>query len=429
MVLSIALLALAALQAPRLVRIVSGEDSSTRARASYLEAGWNGFLVRPLLGWGPGSAAWTVSSFRVPVPGVNPWGEAVGDLHSLPVHLGYELGATGLLLASAVFVLFVLRRLRERREIRDPLPRLCALLGLLGAAVASLANASVAVSALPLAVAVVAGVALVGGGESSKLGSALPVRVYALLAALALLPLELARWHYDRAATGSPDRARAEVARAVELDPLFPLYRMRLALLQGSASEARRAAENGGAVSVLWTVAGVLGSSARLPWTGEALERACVLDPLDPFPPFYRMLLRQPEERAVIHGAHALMAEPRLAAAVFWEVHGNLLSGSLEAVRCWPGVDPGWKEGLIASSLHSTEGRGDGPTGWLALEIDTVPALSLSLPVFRRRPWPMQWPLVRVRQDLVDDLALPPATALPGTSVFAFTAEVCHVPG
>jgi len=423
--LLLACLGLAAFQAPRLARIASGDDSSAQARTSYLEAGWQGFLARPVLGWGPGSAPWTLSSFLTPVPGVNPWGEAVGDLHSLPLHLAYELGATGLLLALATFLLFVWRR-RGWRQSRAPLPLICALLGFLGAAVASLANASIAVPALPLALAVAAGAAL-AGGEAGP-GRELPVRLYALVAALALAPLELARWHYDRAATasqGRPDLARWEVARAVALDPLFPLYRMRLALLQGTAGEALRAAREAGSVPVLWTVAGALGAPAQLPWAEAALERACVLQPFDPFPPYYLMLLRQPGERAATHGAHALLAEPRLAAAVFWESHGSLLSQSLEVVRRWPGVDPGWREVLIAAS-PSPQSQG-GPAVRLALEIDTIPSLSLSLPIFRRRPWPVQWPLVRVRQDLLDPLALPPATVLPTTSASAFAAEVCRV--
>jgi len=40
------------------------------------------------------------AAFLQPVPGVNPWGEAVGELHSLPVQIGYETGATGLLTPS-----------------------------------------------------------------------------------------------------------------------------------------------------------------------------------------------------------------------------------------------------------------------------------------------------------------------------------------
>ena len=78
-----------------------------------------GFTARPILGWGPGSAPWTAAAFLDPVPGVNPWGESVGELHSLPVQLAYELGITGFLLAGGIAILFFVRRIAEREEGRD----------------------------------------------------------------------------------------------------------------------------------------------------------------------------------------------------------------------------------------------------------------------------------------------------------------------
>ena len=104
---------------PRLLRIASGQDPSARARSAYLEAGWKGFAARPVLGWGPGSAAWTAAAFLDPVPGVNPRGEAVGELHSLPAQLAYELGLTGLLLSLSLAAIFFIRRMSERQEGRE----------------------------------------------------------------------------------------------------------------------------------------------------------------------------------------------------------------------------------------------------------------------------------------------------------------------
>lgn len=424
-------LAGAAVQAPRLVWIAAGEDFSARVRSVYFEAGREGFLARPLLGWGPGSAAWTVHAFLDPVPGVSPPGEAVGELHSLPLQLAYELGGTGLTLALGIVAVFVLRRRAELQTSRDPALLGCGLLGLAGGAVASLGSGAIAVTALPLAAAVVAGAALSAAEREAGREPSLPMRIYAVAAALALLPSELARWRYDRALAAETEGRRAvarqALASAVRLDPAFPLYRMRLALFTDGETAARlalRAAEDGGAVPVLWTAAGLLGFSARSPWAGDALDRACALDPFGPFPPFYRMLSAPGSGAAPAYGAHALLAEPRLLAATSW--NPQLLGLSLEMVRRWPGVDPGWKEALLAAASVPVPSRG--PFLRLGLEIDTADTLrgqSLSLPVFRRRPWPARWPLVRIRQDLVLSLDLPPATTLPTTAPDAFR-RVCR---
>ena len=59
-------------------------------------------------------------------------------------------------------------------------------------------------------------------------------------------------------------------------------------------------------------------------------------------------------------------------------------------------------------------GERQGRTARLGLEIDTDPALALSLYTFRRRPFPVEWPLVQVRIKALARLDLPPATTLPG---------------
>ena len=424
--LAIALL-LAAYQLPRAFRIVAGSDPSARARGAYLEAGVRGFTARPILGWGPGSVPWTAAAFLDPVPGVNPWGESVGDLHSLSVQLAYELGLTGLLLVGGVAVLFFIRRIAEREEGRDPALLLGGILGLAGGALASLGSGALAVTALPLAAAVAAGAALAGSGRGpARPGSPLPVRVYATMALLLLSPLEVARWHYDRVRASRGVKAEAELAIAMRLDPQFPLYPMRLALLRlgdpggrGSATElSLRAARQAPGVSSLWLVAGILGPSA------DALEKACALDPLDPFPPFYGMVAAAADPDAEARGAQALLAEPRLLAATFWLRRPDLLAGALARARDWPGVDAGWKEALLAAGARS--GAGSGPAFQVALTIDAEEAQTLSLTAFRRSPWPVSWPLIEVRKPLWDGLQVPPAAASKGTSPDFFRASPCR---
>lgn len=193
---------------------------------------------------------------------------------------------------------------------------------------------------------------------------------------------------------------------------------MRLSLLQardpGRQSEASelalRAAWKGVAVPQLWLVAGIQGRAAKRPWAASALERACVLDPLDPFPPFYTMLAGGPD--AAVYGAQALLAEPRLLAAVFWERRPDLRGRVLKAVRDWPGVDAGWKDAMLAVPPPS----GQGPVSRVALLIDAEAGESLSLPVFRRRPWPAEWGLIEVRESALATAQIPPAAASRGTS-------------
>ncbi len=433
--------ALSLAQAPRVLRIAAGGDPSVRARSAYLAAGIRGFAARPMLGWGPGSTPWTATAFLDPVPGVNPWGESVGDLHSLSVQLAYELGVTGFLLAAALAVLFFVRRIAEREEGRDPALLLGGMLGLAGGAVASLGSGAVAVAALPLAAALAAGAALAGSGRGkARRSSPLPVRIYALAALLALVPTELARWRYDRAVAaagaGRAAAAEAELASAVRLDPAFPLYPLRLALLRAgrpaeqavAADLARQAAQQGKAVPSLWLVAGILGYSAHRPWAGGALEAACTLDPLDPFPPFYAMLVGPEDADAPALGAQALLAEPRLAAALFWGRHPDLLARSLAAVRAWPGVDDGWKEAFLGAAASLPPAAAGEPLSRLAVGIDDEAQGTISLTAFRRRPWPVRWDLIAVRQPALERLRVPPAAASQGTSAGFFHASPCRRP-
>lgn len=430
-------LAVAAFQLPRVWDIVAGNDPSAQARRAYSAAGVEGFQARPFLGWGPGAAPWTAAAFLEPVPRVRPWGEAVGDLHSLPIQLAYELGLTGLLPVLGLLVLFFSRRIAERQDGRDPALLMGGLLGLAGGAVASLGSGAVAVTALPLAAAVAAGAALAGGGRGrSGPDSPVPARIYAAAALVALLPAGVARWHYDRAVAadvaGRSGEAEAQLRAAIQADPSFPLYPMRLALLRAredggktEASElALEAAEDGVAVPALWSVAGILGSSARRPWAGMALDGACVLDPLSPFPPFYRMLSYRSVPEAPAYGAHALLIEPRIAAATVWDQNPVLYQRALEAVRRWPGVDAGWKEALLRAA--PPPGGGTGAVEEIQMTIDHEQEETLSLAVFRRRQWPVEWGLINVRKDALGPLSLPPAAAAPGTSAAAYHAIPCR---
>jgi len=415
-------------QGPRLADILRGRDVSARARGVYYAAAWQGFLARPLVGWGPESAAWTNARFLAPEPGINPPGEAVGELHSLPLEVAYELGGAGLLLAIGLFGLFLVRRAGELRRSDDRTLLVASLLGLAGAAVASLGTANIAVAALPWAVAAAAGGALAAVPAAEQRSGDWPVRLYAAVLALALAPATVAHWSYDRALAaelgGRRQDAARELERAVLLDPGFPLYRMRLGLLRNDPALALRAAEDGHDVAALWTVAGVLGQAARRPWAAAAVDHACADGPLDPFPPFFAMQAEPKVEAAPRCAGRALLAAPKLAAAVVWEGREELYAESLRQVRSWAGVDSGWKEAFLAAAAIPPADR-HGDLSWLALTFDTDPRESVSIALFRRRPWPTQWPLVPVRAGLLDRFDLPPATTLATTSPAALAPVSC----
>jgi hypothetical protein len=446
-------LALAATQLPRLVRIGGRHDPSALARSVYLQAGWKGWREHPGLGWGPGSTGWTAAWFLAPRAGLNPWGEAVGELHSLPVHLLYETGAAGLLGTLWVIGWFLRRRLSERGGgAADPALLAAGCLGLAGAGVAWLGTAALAVAALPMAAVLAAGAALAGGSAARVQDGMAPrivaggfrpspaACIYGLAAAAALLAPELARWHYDRAvAAGQAGRRQAaagEVAVALRLDPSFPLYRLRLALLQGDDAAGRaaasalawRAARDAGGVGLLWMAAGILGSAGGEAWAPSALEQSCSLDPFAPFPPFYLAAMEPQGASAPRLAARALLAEPRLAAATFWEGREALFRLALEEVRRWPGVDAGWKLALLRAAPLPEARRGASQR--LGLIIDGGGFnQSTSLHLFRRLPWPTLWPLVAVRGDLLAALGLPPPTSLPSTDGAPFETGGCRPRG
>jgi hypothetical protein len=224
-------------------------------------------------------------------------------------------------------------------------------------------------------------------------------------ACLALLaPLEMGRFHYDRAVAASdPRQARSHLERAVAWDPSFPLYRFRLALLlspadrRAAAREAYSAARLGQAVPLLWTAAGALGASAGRPWARDAFHAACWNAPDQPLPYFYLMALDPDDHRAPLYGARALLAEPRLAAAVFWRRAPHLFAQSQAEALALPGLDPGWRQAFAQrAAAQGTPDAAEGERQYLELSLDHSASESVSLFVFRRRPWPMRWPLVEL---------------------------------
>jgi hypothetical protein len=400
----------------------------------------------------------------------------VAELHALPLQLAYELGLPGLLLAAAVAALFWWRRLAGRRASRpesgalsragaaaddrgspDPVLVRAGLIGLAGAGLGLAATGWLAVTALPIALALAAGAALAGAAGETAAGRGgaaadrrpaagrrwrasarhgrrwWPILLYCAAAAVALVPHDLAQLAFERGLDArEPAARRAALERAVRLDPRFPLYRFWLASeVEGTgppeaAAEARRAAADGYGIAPFWLAAGVYAAGAGAPGAARALERACDLDPLGALAPFHRMALEPAAPRAAERGARALLADPRLAGATFWEGREELLAAALDGAAGWDGVDPGWRMELWR---RVTGWRTDVREGVVDLALrDPGGAESLLLRSFRRRPQGFRVAPVALRHDLATQVALPPATALPTSSPAAFAGPGCGAP-
>jgi O-antigen ligase len=471
------LLALAAV--PRLVTLASGADPSGSGRRLFAEAAWRALVERPWLGHGPGSVGWMSALYLRPEPGISLPSEVVGQLHAVPLDLLFELGLVGTLAAAAVVALFVRARWQEGRRAEwagDRGAARAASIALAGGAVTALGNGWLEVPALTAALCLAAAVWLAASGSAAahgRDGGAAPVlagrvgerrwpgRLYALLAGCLLLPLTVAQWRYDRATALAPSAASSvavvqsvsrSLARAVALDPVFPLYRARWAEALGDpagsqasdsmplawrAAQARRAAEAAVGVAALWLSAGRLEQAAGMASADSSLRRALALDPLAPYAAFERALSGHlPQREAAECAARALLAEPRLAAALAFEQQPELLAGTAQEILGWQGIDAGWRirmGQLLAAQkrLQQRLRQADSPpasedaVGRLVYGAEAGAAAGLSLYGFRRSPWPRGWLEVAVRLERARAFDLPPATRLATSSAAAFPPDRC----
>ncbi len=435
LVAGLALLALG-LAVPRVAALLRGTDPSGAARRVYAEAAVAGWAERPIVGWGAGSVPWRLAEFLRPAPGVNPPGELVGQAHSLPLSLAFELGATGLLLTAALLFCFARARWRERATAVDPELAAAGLLGLLGGVVAALSDSWLAIPALPVALAATLGAALAGGASASVARPASSNRAQAALAALllgvgaaVLVRPALAHRHWELAAR-APDRAVAgrELAEAVRLDPGFPLYRARWSwVADAPAAERSRAAlaaaEQAGGVAPLWLRAGSIAAEAgEARAARRALARALALDPLSGSAPFLSFTLSSALDADC--AGRAILAEPRLAAAALWRAFPAERDRALERIRLWPGIDTGWKVELFRRAERGVPSR-DGDEVDLAVEVDRTASLAASLHLFRRSSFPGEVSRIRLDRAAARALKLTGASALALSSAAAFPLDRC----
>jgi hypothetical protein len=189
------------------------------------------------------------------------------------------------------------------------------------------------------------------------------------------------------------------------------------------AEAALEAAQEARGVGALWLAAGVLGAEANAGWAAEALERACRLDPLGPLAPFHLLVVKPGSAEAPELGARALLAEPRLAAATFWDAHPELLAAAVAQAQQWPGVEIGWRA-AVAEAVAGLPAPG-GPRTTLGWRVDEAFATSFSAHLFHRLPRPATLAPVEVWRWRAEAMSLPPAVSLPGTDPGSFAVSSC----
>lgn len=431
-----ALLAIAAF-VPRGAAVLTGADGSGAARRGYATAAIAGWSQRPVTGHGAGSTPWRLAESMRPVPGVHPPGELVGEAHSLPLALLFEVGALGAALACAAAAAFVFLRWRERAGAADPGLLDAGLLGVAGGLVAGLSDAWLAVPALPVALAASAGAALAGTARPA-VASSRSVRAFALgvLAVGAASQVRPAlAWRAWESARSAPDwrETGQRLAHAVRLDPSFPLYRARWAWTADRppgerAAAALDAARAAGAVAPFWVRAGSAAFEAGDAAVARtALERAMALDPLSPTAPF--LLHVASGGRRLDCAARAMLSEPRLAAATAWRGAELERAEALALVRGWPGVDAGWRRTFSEAALGLGAVPAAGGEVDLAVEVDRTPAIAMSLHLFRRSPLRGEVSRIRLDSELARRLRMPSAATLATSSASAFPPGACAPAG
>jgi hypothetical protein len=182
-------------------------------------------------------------------------------------------------------------------------------------------------------------------------------------------------------------------------------------------------------VAALWLRAGAAASAAGSPAiAAPAFELACSLDPLGAVAPFALLAVRSPLHRPEALGARALAAEPRLAAALYWEERPDLLEEVLATLEAAEGIEAGWREEVLRRARRLPRGPAAGPVAHVALVVDANPSGdlswgSLSLHTFRRLPRRVELVPIPVRRLGAEAMVgVPPATVLRSTDARLFPA-------
>jgi tetratricopeptide (TPR) repeat protein len=357
----------------RLRALVEGRpDVSVAGRLRYARATLRALREEPFLGFGPGSVPVTFARYRLQVPGAAPWGEAVGQLHSVGLQRVYEGGFAGL----AAFAAWVLLSVLGRPDADPARSRLRAGLAAAAAALAA-AGAADALETAPTLVAIgMVLLALLAARPEARATERMPRAALAAAGAVGLLfalaaGVDLAR--ADAAHRRAQDAVQEVLNRnefddavldnlraAARLDGSVGLYRQQAAyaaeelalnrrqrgdvegarpLFEEAESLYRGAAERFPDVPGFATQAGNFLLDRDRPHEAVPyLQRGLALDYYDPLAQFYlgeAYRLSGREEEAIDAHARAIRYYPPLARARLWGERANfdLRRRVLERVR------------------------------------------------------------------------------------------------
>lgn len=429
-----------------------GLDGSFAARWDYAVAAWSGWLQRPLVGWGPGSSAWTLH-LHLEGSRLAP-GQVVTDAHVLTLDLLYEWGLIAGL-AGAVLLLWSWPT-RAPRGNRADVPadggwRAASTASLVGLAALSCGAGFFDVTALWVSLPLVLGarLAVTCGVEVFPVGAPTIVQrmvaIALVLLALwpALAPLRAHRLEELASSGAGPSSSNPTelLDRAAGLDAEHPRIAMALArshwpieTAAGVGSDARRTVElalqgaetamglaplhlEAGARYAAWSmVDSDAASIADLrPRALSALEAACDLAPRDGLAPFLRATLEEPSPARSLLAflVRGLLAEPRLLVTPELLARPDLRRAAVDLVAAMPEIPVGWRAALV----EAEEGLPDLPAPVLEARrleavINELGETSLSLFAFRRtgEPTVIAWVPVDVGRL---DFDIPPVYVLP----------------
>ncbi len=404
-------------QADRLWSVFSGADLSLQARSTYWLAGWQGFKAGPWWGWGPGAGHWNIAEFMDPIPGINPPGQVVADLHCLPLQLLYELGMLGCLGAVLlVGVLFsdVFPRLGNFSSLHGSLFA-CAAVGGLGIGFFSLAGFPLDVPALPMAVMPCFAVLVLGSpgrlrrprppevdGWDRQAAARIVVWVFVAILVVWQGRRDLAHRFYDQALTSEHGRVAA-LERAHGLDTRHPLYAWQLAQEISDPLMALQAAESARGLGMFWLTAGDQQTDERL--RIQSWRRSSELDPFGAPAPFRLAMSSLAKRERLQWATLALALEPLLVSATAWSETDGLLVEAAQELAADANLNTYWRERLLdLAGRYSLSGD----PRKIGLRVDAVASESLSLFAFRRRPWPRSVGRIEVDAGLAGQVDLQP---------------------
>ena len=338
--------------------VIHGTDLNLENRERY----WLGSLLairqKMLAGWGAGSVGVSYPPFRIQSPGFSVPGEAVTDLHNVPMQWLFEFGVAGAVLRLAAFLAFLAAAFPGRTTLQK-----ASVLALLGYGIFSLAHYQLSNPAICLVILLTAAMAAPRGEHwegSPQSASALGILLIGCAVGIFSYQSRLDYANYLLAKSSSePDRKAVDsTLRASLLDPRGGFYDAVAAvridrllmnagkesadaafLLEAAERHYRRSLDpDPWAPQITAAQGSLLQRAGKICDSIEPLEKAASLD-------FYFSLAHfnlanayaacMTMEQATAEAAITLMTNPGTAYATQWRANPAFLTSALDQSLRW----------------------------------------------------------------------------------------------